>query len=101
MMLKNITKQRAAAFLAACALCLSLGVGPGRDASAQTAAQGGAAVYYPPRGDAWESRRAEEVGMDAALLEQAVAYAKTQETRVPRDFSTQVETFGSLLGPIP
>jgi len=39
--------------------------------------------------------------MDSTLLGQAVAFAKTQETRVPRDFSTQVETFGALLGPIP
>jgi CubicO group peptidase (beta-lactamase class C family) len=39
--------------------------------------------------------------MDASLLAQAVAYARTQESRVPRDFSTQVETFGSLLGPLP
>jgi CubicO group peptidase (beta-lactamase class C family) len=39
--------------------------------------------------------------MDAATLEQAVEYAGTQESKVSRDFSTQVETFGSLLGPIP
>lgn len=39
--------------------------------------------------------------MDAALLAQAIAYAKMQESQVPRDFSTQVETFGSLLGPLP
>jgi len=57
--------------------------------------------YYPKRGDAWQRRRAEDVGMDSALLAQAVAYAKTQESQVPRDFSTQVETFGALLGPIP
>lgn len=58
-------------------------------------------VYYPGGGDKWERRRAEEVGMNGALLEQAVAYARTQETKVPRDFSTQVETFGALLGPMP
>lgn len=39
--------------------------------------------------------------MKAALLDQAVAYAKVQETKVPKDFSTQVETFGALLGPMP
>lgn len=39
--------------------------------------------------------------MDAALLSQAVAFAETQESAVPRDFSTQVETFGRLLGPLP
>jgi CubicO group peptidase (beta-lactamase class C family) len=57
--------------------------------------------YYPPPGDAWQRKRPEEVGMKAAPLEQAVAYARTQESKVPRDFSTQVETFGLLLGPIP
>jgi CubicO group peptidase (beta-lactamase class C family) len=103
MMLKKMTGRNAATLLLTFALLLSLGVAPGRGVSAQTAAGRGAggSVYYPPRGDAWERRRPEEVGMDAALLEQAVAYAKTQETRVPRDFSTQVETFGSLLGPMP
>ena len=39
--------------------------------------------------------------MNGARLEEAVAYARAQESRVPRDFSTQVETFGALLGPIP
>lgn len=60
-----------------------------------------AGVYFPSAGDGWQRKRPEEVGMDAAALEQAVAYAGTQESKVPRDFSTQVETFGSLLGPIP
>ncbi|HEY0319824.1 MAG TPA: serine hydrolase [Pyrinomonadaceae bacterium] len=59
------------------------------------------AVYFPAAGDGWKRKRPEEVGMDAALVEQAVAYARTQESKVPLDFSTQVETFGSLLGPIP
>jgi CubicO group peptidase (beta-lactamase class C family) len=39
--------------------------------------------------------------MDSALLEQAVAYAKTQASTIPPDFSTQVETFGRVLGPLP
>lgn len=39
--------------------------------------------------------------MDTALLEQAVAYAKTQASTIPADFSTQVETFGRVLGPLP
>ena len=59
------------------------------------------APYYPPPGDNWQRKQPDEVGMDANLLEQAVAYAKTQESHVPRDFSTQVETFGTLLGPLP
>jgi CubicO group peptidase (beta-lactamase class C family) len=59
------------------------------------------AVYYPAAGDGWEHRKPEDLGMDSALLEQAVAYAKTQPTSVPADFSAQVETFGRVLGPIP
>jgi CubicO group peptidase (beta-lactamase class C family) len=58
-------------------------------------------AYYPPPGEDWERKQPSDVGFDAALLEQAVAFAKTQESRVPRDFSTQVETFGALLGPLP
>jgi len=60
-----------------------------------------AAVYYPPPGDAWERARPEAVGMNSALLDQAVAYAKTQASTIPPDFSTQVETFGRVLGPLP
>ena len=59
------------------------------------------AHYYPLPGDRWETKRPAELGFDPALLEQAVAFAKTQESKVPRDFSTQVQTFGALLGPLP
>ena len=58
-------------------------------------------VYYPAAGDGWEKKRPQDAGMDPALLEQAVAFAKTQESKMPRDFSTQVQTFGALLGPLP
>ena len=58
-------------------------------------------VYYPQRGDAWQRRQPSEVGMDARLLDEAVSFAKSQESLVPRDFSTQEETFGRLLGAIP
>jgi len=60
-----------------------------------------AALYYPASGDGWQRRRPEEEGMDSALLEQAVAYAKTQPSTMPADFSTQVDIFGRLLGPLP
>src|SRR5688572_31458421 len=60
-----------------------------------------AAVYYPAAGDAWQHKQPEAAGMDGALLEQAVAYAKTQASTIPPDFSTQVETFGRVLGPLP
>ena len=61
----------------------------------------GSSVYYPPAGDKWELRLPAEAGFDTAMLEQAVAFARTQETKVPRDFATQVATFGALLGPMP
>ncbi len=61
-----------------------------------------ASAYYPAPGDAWERRKPEQVGLDAALLQQAVTFAQQQETKqMPRDFSTQEEIFGTLLGPIP
>ena len=59
------------------------------------------AIYYPAAGDKWQRKAPAEAGFDAQLLEQAIAFAKTQETKVPRDFSTQVQTFGALLGPMP
>jgi CubicO group peptidase (beta-lactamase class C family) len=39
--------------------------------------------------------------MDGAQLDQAVSFAKTQASTIPTDFSTQVETFGRVLGPLP
>ena len=56
--------------------------------------------YYPPAGQ-WARKTPAEVGMDAARLDAAIAFAKARETNMPRDFSTQEKIFGSLLGPIP
>src|SRR6266705_387590 len=58
-------------------------------------------VYYPAAGDNWQRKSPAEAGFNPEQLEQAVAFAKTQETKQPRDFSTQVQTFGALLGPMP
>ncbi len=57
-------------------------------------------VYWPAR-DRWERRAPAEVGMDGALVAEAVAWGQAHETDMPRDFSTQEEIFGKLLGPIP
>ena len=58
-------------------------------------------VYYPAKGN-WEQREPGQVGMDAALLAQAVEWAKAQETtQIRKDFSTQSEIFGKPLGPLP
>ncbi len=74
--------------VAACAV-LACGV---RDACGQT--------YFPSK-DVWELREPAAVGMNAPGLAAAVEWAKGQETDMPRDFSTQAETFGRPLGPVP
>ncbi len=57
--------------------------------------------YFPAPGDKWQRKSPAEAGLDAALLDQAVEFAKSQETRRPRDYSDQVEIFGRPLGPLP
>src|SRR5262245_5408686 len=56
--------------------------------------------YYPPPGE-WARKKPAEVGMDAAKLEEAVAFMKTHETNQSRDFSDQEIIFGKLLGSVP
>ncbi|MBC6606716.1 serine hydrolase [Hymenobacter sp. BT188] len=70
--------------------------------TAQQTTQTSTDLYFPAAGDAWQRKEAAQVGMDAALLEQAVAFAKQQETtQMKPDFSTQKEIFGEPLGPLP
>lgn len=57
-------------------------------------------AYFPPAGH-WQHKSPAEVGMNAAKLAEAISWAQTQETDMPRDFSTQESIFGKLLGPIP
>src|SRR6185503_9578683 len=78
-------------------------VAPARTAGTvrpQPATDAGRAPYFPARG-AWEHRKPSELGMDDDLVAAAVAWAQEQRTEMPRDFSTQEEVFGKLLGPIP
>jgi CubicO group peptidase (beta-lactamase class C family) len=58
--------------------------------------------YYPARGT-WETRKPSDVGMDDALVAQAIEYAKTRDTAWGRDdyMADQVKTFGRPLGPVP
>src|SRR5215475_13731352 len=57
--------------------------------------------YYPPAGQ-WAHKSPAEVGMDAAKLDDAIAFMKAHETTTPtRDFSDQEIVFGKLLGSIP
>ena len=64
------------------------------------AAASSRAAYCPPKG-AWEKKSPVEVGFDATQLAQAIAWAQTQPTDWPADFSTQTEIFGKQLGPVP
>ena len=57
-------------------------------------------VYYPPPGE-WERKAPDEVGMDPTLLEEAITFAKSQETDREMDFSDQERIFGTPLGPLP
>lgn len=60
-----------------------------------------AAEYYPEPGQ-WERRSPAQLGMDPALVQQAVAYASTHDAEnVAYDFSTHEATFGTLEGPMP
>ncbi|QDA62197.1 serine hydrolase domain-containing protein [Hymenobacter jejuensis] len=71
-------------------------------ASREASTKAAASVYYPPKGDAWQHKKPEQAGLDPAVLQQAVEWAKTQETsQMTPNFSTQEEIFGTLLGPMP
>src|SRR6185436_2010421 len=60
------------------------------------------AAYFPTR-DHWETRAPADVGMDAALLTQAIEYAKTRDSSWGKaDYmADQVRTFGRPLGKVP
>jgi CubicO group peptidase (beta-lactamase class C family) len=61
--------------------------------------------YVPPAGDAWERRAPETMGMDPALLRQAVEFAIANESGAPRDLeaahyrSFGREPYGNAIGP--
>ena len=63
------------------------------------------AVYYPGSGDDWERRAPAQVGLDARLLDEAIAFAKANEAKGPRDLeaahyqSSGREPFGEGIGP--
>ena len=68
-------------------------------AGSTTGAQGGS-PYFPPAGS-WEKKAPAELGMDPALLGEAVAFAQTRESTREIDFSDQERIFGTLLGSVP
>ncbi|HET9387272.1 MAG TPA: serine hydrolase, partial [Gemmatimonadales bacterium] len=63
-------------------ILLSLALWPSVAAS-QQAKRG--SLYYPGPGNQWERRAPAAVGMDAALLDSAIAFAKASESPEPRD----------------
>ena len=77
---------------------------PGAPASAQTGrAQ---AVYFPERFD-WQHKRPDEVGMNAALVAEAVQAAVTSEMSTNRDLAIDQATsfgrnepFDTVIGPM-
>lgn len=62
-------------------------------------------VYYPAAEPGWDKRRPEQLGFDAAKLQEAVAFAQANESRAPRDlelahYTTFArEPFGHAIGP--
>lgn len=77
----------------AMALCLALAMPLALAAPA-------AAPYYPPA-QVWAHKSPAELGMDPALLADAVRFAQSRETERARDFSDQQATFGQPLGSLP
>jgi CubicO group peptidase (beta-lactamase class C family) len=61
--------------------------------------------YYPGKWDDWLARKPAEVGMDAALLDRAIAFSQAHETTRPRDLDLAVRTsiagqaYDELIGP--
>ena len=53
------------------------------------------AIYYPGPADEWERRAPAQLGLDARLLDEAIAFAKASETKGPRDLEVaHYESFG-------
>jgi hypothetical protein len=61
--------------------------------------------YYPGKADNWERKKPEDVGMDPALLDKAVEFAKINGWTGPKDLSQAIkrsfgrEPFSSITGP--
>src|SRR3712207_4440112 len=93
-----ISRTLVAALLA----CATVPVAGGAQQGATRSAR---AAYYPGAGDAWERRTPAQGGMDSARLAEAVAFARANESKAPRDLlaahyqSFGREPFGEPVGP--
>lgn len=62
-------------------------------------------LYFPSKGDAWEKRKPEDLGMDSKLLQEAVEFARKNPSKGPKDLKKAIERsfsrepFFSILGP--
>lgn len=62
-------------------------------------------AYFPGKGDTWEKRTPEELGMDSSLLQEAIDYAMANEWRGPKDLKKAItqsfgrEPYGTIIGP--
>jgi len=69
------------------------------------AAQKSSELYYPGPGESWERRTPQQAQMDGARLDEAIAFAKANETKAPRNLelahyqSFGREPFGEGVGP--
>jgi CubicO group peptidase (beta-lactamase class C family) len=85
--------------LAACAL-IAVASFIGMVGNVDAAPPASTAAYYPPAGS-WARKPARELGMNQKLLDAAVAFAQTRESKREMDFSDQERIFGSMLGSVP
>jgi CubicO group peptidase (beta-lactamase class C family) len=71
----------------------------------RTATPGEGTIYYPGAGDDWERRVPRQVGMDSVRLAEAIAFAKANESKAPRNLEVAhyqtfgLEPFGEGVGP--
>jgi CubicO group peptidase (beta-lactamase class C family) len=62
-------------------------------------------LYFPSKGDAWEKRKPEDLGMNSKLLQEAVEFARENPSKDPKDLKKAIERsfsrepFFSILGP--
>lgn len=90
-------------FLGLLLLTLGLSSSPYPCEAARSAEKGSA--YFPGKGDTWEKRTPDELGMDSRLLQEAVDYAMANEWRGPKDLKEAItqafgrEPYGTIIGP--